>query len=537
MSDNDMLERRNVLRSIAAIGLFSAGTSGVEGNIAGNQSSDALASDGIQGVVPAPVTSTSTGSEYAITSDTTIHVESKAAAGVANYLAGILRPSTGNELPVVDAHASGAEDSISLLLTGAPTTVGEEGYRLNVNAHGVTIRANEPPGLFAGVQTLRQLLPPTVEKDTEQPGPWTVPGGHILDYPRFSYRGAHLDIARHFFSVDSVKQYIEYLAQYKMNHLHLHLTDDQGWRIEIESWPKLTKIGGSTEVGGGPGGYYTQSEYRELVEYAQDRFITVIPEIDMPGHTNAALASYAELNCDGEREDLYTGTSVGFSSLCVDKEITYEFIDDVIREVSEITPGPYIHIGGDEAHETSDEEYDEFMDRAVSIVEKHDKRPVGWHQILDADPPESTVAQYWYPGQEAPDVAEAARDGIELIASPASHAYLDMKYTENTELGLDWAGLTTVEDAYSWDPGKFLEDVDESAVKGPETALWSETLETLADIEFMLFPRMPAVAELGWSPESRTAWEGFRQRLAAQGSRWDVQNVNYYESPLVAWPR
>ncbi len=489
----------------------------------------------MQGVVPVPVESKSTGNEYAITADTTIHVDSEAATGVADYLAGLLRPATGYELPVVDAPSRGPDGGVSLLLRGAPSKVGDEGYRLNVTTRGVTIRANEAAGLFAGVQTLRQLLPPSVESDTKQAGPWTVPGGHVLDYPRFSYRGAHLDVARHFFPVEDVKQYIDYLAQYKLNHLHLHLTDDQGWRIEIESWPKLTEIGGSTEVGGRPGGYYTRSEYEELVEYAQDRFITVIPEIDMPGHTNAALASYAELNCDGEREDPYTGIEVGFSSLCVDKPVTYEFIDDVIREVAEMTPGPHIHIGGDEAHQTTEEDYDQFMDQAVAIVEKYDKRPVGWHQILAADPPESTVSQYWYPGREAPDVAEAAQNGIELVASPASRAYLDMKYTEDTELGLDWAGLTTVEDAYRWDPGGFLEGVDESSVKGPETALWSETVETLEDIEFMLFPRMPAVAELGWSPESRTAWEPFRQRLATQGPRWDVQDVNYYESPQVPW--
>lgn len=533
MSKHGTSNRRTVLKSIAGIGSLSLGMGHVT---AEKRPSGVNRATDMADVVPVPVETSPTEAEYAITADTVIHADSEEATDIARYLAGTLRPATGYELPIVTGPSTDSADSISLRLSGAPEKVDEEGYRLNVNARGVQIRANEPAGLFTGVQTLRQLLPPSVETDTEQSGDWTVPGGHIVDYPRFSYRGAHLDVARHFFSVDEVKQCIDYLAQYKVNHLHLHLTDDQGWRIEIESWPKLTEIGGSTEVGGGPGGYYTQSEYRELVEYAQDRFITVIPEIDMPGHTNAALASYGKLNCDGTATDLYTGTSVGFSSLCVDKEVTYEFVDDVIREVSEMTPGPYVHIGGDEAHQTSAEDYDAFMDRAITIVEKYGKQPLGWHQILNAEPPESAVAQYWYPGREAPGVAEAARDGTEIIASPASRAYLDMKYNEDTELGLDWAGLTTVKNSYSWDPGSFIEGVDESSVKGPETALWSETLETLDDIEFMLFPRLPAIAELGWSPESRTSWQEFKHRLAAQGPRWDAQDINYYQSPQVPWP-
>ena len=184
----------------------------------------------------------------------------------------------------------------------------------------VVLTGRTAAGLFHGVQTLRQLLPPRVEASTVQPGPWTIAGVHITDHPRFAWRGAMLDVARHFFDLGEVKRYIDLLAMYKVNVLHLHLADDQGWRIEIDSWPRLTTYGGSTEVGGGPGGYYTKAQYAELVKYAQDRHIMVVPEIDMPGHTNAALASYAELNCDGVAPPLYTGTSVGFSSLCIDKE-------------------------------------------------------------------------------------------------------------------------------------------------------------------------------------------------------------------------
>lgn len=532
MPDSNRFERRSVLRAIGGVGALSIGAGPVSA-----RGSNGRGSTRVADLVPAPVEAESTGSGYTITDETAIRVGDEAATGVAEYLAEFLRAPTGYDLPIVTKPPRGSGGSISLVLDGATDEVGSQGYRLQSNPSGVKIRANAPAGLFAGVQTLRQLLPPQVEADSERSADWTVPGAQIRDYPRFEYRGAHLDVSRHFFDVETVKQYIDYLAQYKVNHLHLHLTDDQGWRIEIDSWPNLTDEGADSEVGGGPGGYYTKEEYTELVEYARDRFITVVPEIDMPGHTGAALESYAELNCDGEKREEDTGTNVGDTALCIDKEITYEFVDDVIREVAELTPGPYIHIGGDEAHTISDEEYNYFMDRAVSIVQKYGKRPMGWHQILGPDPPTETVAQYWYPGREAPEVAEAAEEGHEIVASPASHAYLDMKYDEDTELGLDWAGLTPVRDAYDWDPGSFIEGVDESAIMGPETALWSETLETLEDIEFMLFPRFPAVAELGWSPDSKTDdWDEFRGRLAAQSARWDVQGINFYESPQVPWP-
>ena len=206
----------------------------------------------------------------------------------------------------------------------------------------------------------------------------------IDDRPRFRWRGAHLDVSRHFFSVAEVKRYIDLISQYKVNVLHLHLSDDQGWRIAIDSWPRLTSVGGSTEVGGGPGGYYTKRDYRELVRYAAARYITVVPEIDTPGHTNAALASYAELNCDGIAPPLYTGIDVGFSSLCVDKEITYEFLDDVIRELAALTPGPYLHMGGDEAHSTEDADYVRFIERVQPIVAAHGKRLMGWEEIAQA---------------------------------------------------------------------------------------------------------------------------------------------------------
>src|SRR5690606_5920784 len=209
----------------------------------------------------------------------------------------------------------------------------EEGYILNVDANQVLLEGRTQAGIYRGIQTLRQLLPAAIEWDQVSQIDWLIPGVEIIDYPLYEYRAAMLDVSRHFFTVKEVKKYIDYMALYKMNNLHLHLTDDQGWRIEIKSWPELTGIGASTQVGGGEGGFYTQEEYKEIVQYAADKYITIIPEVDMPGHTNAALASYPELNCDDKATEPYTGTEVGFSTLCIDKDITYEFINDVIREL------------------------------------------------------------------------------------------------------------------------------------------------------------------------------------------------------------
>jgi hexosaminidase len=363
-----------------------------------------------------------------------------------------------------------------------------------------------------------------------------VPAGRIVDTPRFAHRGAMLDVARHFFSVAEVKRYIDLIAQYKINRLHLHLADDQGWRIEIPGWPRLTSYGGSTEVGGGPGGYYTRRQYAQIVEYAARRFITIIPEIDMPGHTNAALASYAELNCDGIAPPLYTGTEVGFSSLCVGKEITYTFLDDVLRELARITPGEYLHIGGDEAHATTDPDYLTFMGRVLPLVAKYGKKVSGWHEFVKATPPVSAIPQFWGVWDDDPSMVAAAARGNKILLSPANKVYLDMKYDKNTPLGLDWAGYIEVADAYGWDPGRYLRGVEERSIRGVEAPLWSETLEDIRDIEFMAFPRLPAVAELGWSPAATHDWASFRHRLAQQGPRWTVQEVNFYRSPQIAWP-
>jgi hexosaminidase len=491
-------------------------------------------------VIPAPVeVRPDARGSFRLTGATTIRFDydSAEARAVGELLAGALRPATGFALPVRPARSGPEPAAVSLLLSGAEERLGAEGYRLDVTRTGVTIRARTGAGLFNGAQTLRQLLPADIDSPHVVRRQWPIPGGGIVDHPRFAYRGAMLDLARHFHPPDEVKRYIDTLVQFKINHLHLHLTDDQGWRIQIDSWPDLTVRGGGpgTGVDGVGPGYLTKAQYADLVAYAAERYVTVVPEVDLPGHTNAALATYAELNCDGVAPPPRTDQAVGYSSLCIGKEITYQFVDDVIRELAAMTPGPYLHIGGDEAQATTEEEYRTFMERVIPMVARYGKRAVGWNEIVAAEPSTSVVAQYWGTTTTNADLAAAVARGNQVVMSPANKAYLDMKYDADTRLGLDWAGLIEVQDAYGWDPAAHVEGVGEAAVLGVEAPLWSETLRTLDDVEFMAFPRLPAIAELGWSPRATHGWTSFRYRLGGFGTRWQLQGVDFHRSAQVRW--
>ena len=480
-------------------------------------------------LIPRPASITLTEGTFSLTEATVISVPADSAemAAIGQFLADKLSPSTGFDIQV---HTDSAPGSISLALAD-DSSLGDEGYALTVTPEGVTLTAYQPAGLFWGVQTLRQLLPPAIESATPQPGPWLIPAGEIRDTPRFAWRGVMLDVSRHFFSVDEVKRMMDLAVAYKINRFHLHLSDDQGWRLEIKSWPKLAEYGGSLEVGGGPGGYYTQAEYTDLIAYAQARYLLVIPEVDMPGHTNAALAAYPELNCDGKAPDLYTGTKVGFSSLCVEKGLTYEFLDEVIGEIAALTPGPYLHIGGDEAAATATEDYKRFIEQVQEIVASHGKQMIGWEETAQANLRPGVVVQLWHTL-----MAQAlVEQGVKVILSPASMTYLDMKYDASTPLGLDWAGLIEVETGYSWEPHNVLPGIVEENILGVEAPLWSETLEDIEDIEFMVFPRLPGYAEIGWSPAEGRGWEEYRLRLAAHGPRFEAMAIHFYRSPQIPW--
>jgi len=485
-----------------------------------------------EAIIPKPVSVTADGSAFELTANTVVSVQegSDSLSNIAVFLAKHLGFATGFSLQV-DTVKEEASRGIYLSLSNLPE-LGQEGYRLIVDKKRVTLTANTTEGVFRGIQTIRQLLPARIESDVPQEGPWIIPGGTVTDYPEYAYRGAMLDVARHFFSVEEVKHFIDLLSAYKMNVLHLHLTDDQGWRIEIKSWPELTKIGGSTEVGGESGGFYTQEQYQEIVNYAAERFITIVPEVDMPGHTNGALASYAELNCNGKATQLYTGTEVGFSSLCTDKEITYQFIDDVVREIAAITPGPYFHMGGDESHVTKKEDYIPFVERVQQIVTAHNKIAIGWDEITLAKLDGKTIAQYW---SSAENAKAAAAQNIKLIMSPAKKAYLDMQYDSLSPLGLHWAGYVEVDTGYNWDPASLEEGITRENILGIEAPLWSETVTNKADIEYLTLPRLPGYAEIGWTPVTQRNWDDYKQRLAEHGKRFKIQNLNFYPSKLVPW--
>ncbi len=488
-------------------------------------------------IIPAPVTyQPSASGAFAIGPSTSVLVSGadQSAVAVGHYLAALIRRPEPSAAPRVETGVDARDGSIHLSLGAAVDSVGEEGYELTVTPARVTIAANRPAGLFYGVQTLRHLLPPAIEYEGARGLKPVIPAVHIVDKPRFAWRGAMLDVARHFFIADDVKRYIDLLALLKINRLHLHLSDDQGWRLEITSWSNLAKHGGSMEVGGGPGGFYTQQQFADIVAYANARFITIVPEIDMPSHINAALASYPELNCDNVAPPLYTGIEVGFSAMCVDKDITYKFIDDVVREISAIAGSPYFHIGGDEVKKLTPQQYAAFIERAQAIVQKHGKQMIGWDEVASVNLLPTSIVQHWRP-KTTPRAALSK--GAKIILSPADRIYVDMKYDKSTALGLDWAARVEVQDAYDWDPATMLEGVPESAILGVEAPLWSETVANMRDVEFLAFPRLAAVAEIAWSPAASRTWDEFRVRLAAQAPRWTALGINFYRSPQVPWPK
>jgi hexosaminidase len=487
-----------------------------------------------QNLIPKPVSAIGQRGSFDLTDQTNIYVQGESAElmQIGKYLADKLNPSTKLGMEVISTQNTPGPGNIYLSITGGDGELGEEGYELDIDTKSVNLTANKPAGLFHGIQTIRQLLPPKVESSEGQKGPWKIPNGIIRDFPAYSYRGSMLDVARHFFEVDEVKRLIDQLAYYKMNTLHLHLSDDQGWRIEIKSWPNLTAHGGKTEVGGGAGGFYTQQQYCDIVKYAQNQFITIIPEIDMPGHTNAALASYPELNCSGKAPELYTGIEVGFSTLCTEKEITYKFIDDVVRELAALTPGSYIHIGGDESHSTPIEAYIPFVSRVQEIVVTYGKQVIGWDEIANSRLKPNTIVQYWAKSENA---IKGMAQGAKVLMSPSKNAYLDMQYDSTSTYGLHWAAYIEVDDAYNWDPARLVPEIRKENIIGIEAPLWSETVSNSREAEYLIFPRLPGYAEIGWTPSEMRNWENYKKRLANHGLRMQKMNINYYPSKLVPW--
>ena len=432
-----------------------------------------------------------------------------------------------------------------------PAAGSPEGYTLRVDAHAEITGADEA-GLFYGVQTLLQLL-------REDDDGWGILRAEITDAPRFSHRGVMLDVVRHFFEVDEVKRFIDATSALKFNRLHLHLSDDQGWRVHIDSWPLLTERASSHAADESAGGFYTKDDYRELVAYAAARHMIVIPEIDLPGHTHAVGVAYPELveapvisdRLIAEAERLkqalpvagepYVGWGVGHSSVRIHDERTYDFVRDVVRELAEMTPGPWIHIGGDESLGTPKADFDLFVARATQIVVDAGKTPIAWHEAgAAADIARGTIGQYWGKttpeGTHAAEAAHFVHRGGSLIMSVGDAAYLDMKYSEDYPLGLTWAGVVDVRASYEWEPTAVL-DVPDSAILGVEAPLWSETTRTYSEVEQLVFPRAAAQAEIAWSAAEapERTWESFRTRVGALAPLWKAESIDFHPADDVPW--
>tara|TARA_B100001057_G_scaffold499524_1_gene610555 strand:+ start:187 stop:1770 length:1584 start_codon:yes stop_codon:yes gene_type:complete len=432
-------------------------------------------------------------------------------------------------------------DSIFLQIDNDLNVSSAEGYALKIISNGIIIKGKTHEGIYRGWQTLIQIIELTQNADN----PGYIPTGQIADEPKYGYRGTMLDVARHFFDIVEVKRHIDLISYYKINHLHLHLSDDQGWRIEIKSWPKLTEKGSLTEVGGGKGGFFTQDDYKEIVNYAASKFITIVPEIDIPGHTNSALASYEKLNCDGKLRELYTGTNVGFSTLC-NNEYSYQFIDDIIREISSISPGLYFHIGGDETYATKKEDYVEFITKTSEIVKKYNKKIIGWDDINIANIPPNTILQFWNYSQ-TPDnqdwdgqtgfknILNGLKKKSKVLLSPAGLMYLDMKYDSLTKLGLTWAGTIDLKKGYDWSVRELFPEIPSDKIIGIEAPLWTETAANSSDLEFLTLPRLPGYAEIGWTKSDQREWSDYKVRLASHSLVWINKKINYYPSPLIEW--
>ena len=487
-----------------------------------------------ENMIPYPLKVNATNSAFALDINSIIQTSEsdKSFTDLGHFLSKKIKAKVNLNIPV-NTNRAGSEGNIIIInQMDSDELSDKEAYQLIITKDSIKINASTAEGAFRGIQTLRQIIPERSNDTLDKQKMWLVPTGEIIDRPNFEYRGVMLDVVRHFFSVKDVKKYMEVLAYYKINIMHLHLSDDQGWRIEIKSWPKLTEVGGSTEVGGASGGFYTQEDYKDIVDYAAKRYITIIPEIDMPGHTNAASVSYPILNGNGKTPELYTGTKVGFSTFDTRKDTVYAFIDDVIREISAITPGPYFHIGGDESHVTRKNDYIHFINKVEKIVHKYNKRMIGWDEIMTADVDSNAIAHFW---AEPKNALAAVKNRSKVILSPATKAYLDMKYDTLSKFGLHWAAYIPVDSAYIWSPENFVKGISKKDILGIEAPLWSETISNIDELEYLAFPRVIGYTELSWSTEENRDWKTYKVRLGHQASFLNRMNVNFYHSDLIDW--
>lgn len=520
-------------------------------------------------IIPQPIQVTKSDGSFTINAKTSLVVTNDEDKNTVVFLNKYLKDYYGFELPIVK---KADRNCIKLKSLKGIQGLKSEGYSLSSDEKRVEIIGNSAIGTFYGMQTLIQLLP------TEKNSTLVIASVNVKDEPRFAYRGAMLDVGRYFFQVAFVKKYIDYLALHKMNYFHWHLTDDQGWRIEIKKHPKLTEIGSKrngTIIGHDPGtgsdntpegGFYTQEEIKDIVKYASDRFITVIPEIEMPGHSSAAIAAYPQLSCfpeektdqltdeqisDKSRQEMANGrkkvvqeTWDVFNDVYVPTEYTFKFLQDVIDEVVTLFPSKYIHIGGDECPKNNwkrsefcqqlikekglkdeHELQSYFIQRMEKYVNGKGRTIIGWDEILEGGIAPNAVVMSW---RGETGGITAARDKHYVIMSPSSHVYLDYSQTQN-EKELTIGGYINLEKVYSYDPTpKELNEEEAKYIMGAQGNVWAEYINNPAKVEYMIFPRLSALSEVLWSPKEKKNWSDFQVKIETQKKRYSLWGANYF---------
>lgn len=520
-------------------------------------------------IIPQPVKVVRNTGNFVITSQTSLVVTNKEDNATAAFLNRYLSNYYGFVLPI---GKKANKNYIKLTSQNNVQGLKSEGYTLTSDKNGVEINGNAAIGTFYGMQTLIQLLP--VEKSKSL----AIASVDVQDEPRFAYRGAMLDVGRHFFPVAFVKKYIDYLALHKMNYFHWHLTEDQGWRIEIKKYPKLTEIGSKRNgsiIGSYPGkgsdntpeqGFYTQEEVKDIVKYASDRFITVIPEIEMPGHGSAAIAAYPELSCfpnektqlpdnmisDKSKQEMANGrikivqeTWGVHSDVYVPSEYTFKFLQDVIDEVVVLFPSKYIHVGGDESPKDAwkrsefcqqlikekglkDEHglQSYFIQRMEKYINGKGRTLIGWDEILEGGLAPNAVVMSWR-GEEG-GIA-AAKENHQIIMTPGSHVYLDHSQTKN-EREVTIGGYLPIETVYSYEPiPKELNEQQAKYVLGAQANVWTEYMANPAKVEYMIFPRLSALSEVLWSSKENKNWSGFQTKIETMKKRYTIWGANYFK--------
>lgn len=510
-----------------------------------NQQEEVIQSTSVN-IVPIPVTVNQAGGFFTLPDTVTIAAGSTAEQDVAEFLLSFFSTQGVPAKLTQDSTAT-----IVLRSFVSKEMLPEGYYHMVVNENGVDIFSTTASGLFYGVQSLMQLI-------QEEQNIWRIPTVTITDFPRFAWRGLHLDVCRHFFPVEFVKRYIDLMAQYKFNTFHWHLTEDQGWRIEIKKYPKLattaayrkeTLIGHYSDQphkfdGQRYGGYYTQEEIKEVVDYAAKRFVTIVPEIEMPGHALAALSAYPHLGCTGGPYEAATLWGVFDDVFCAGKESTFEFLEDVLDEVIALFPGEYIHVGGDECPKTRWEKcehcqkrikdeglHDEhelqsyFITRMEKYLNSKGKKLIGWDEILEGGLAPNAAVMSWR-GEEG-GIA-AAQSGHNVVMSPGFALYFDHYQGEPEEEPVAFGGNTPLKKVYEYDPAPTsLSQEEMSYILGAQANLWTEYIQTPEHAEYMAYPRALALAEVVWSPKENRDWNNFVQRLPHQFILLDRKNVNY----------